>query len=196
MKALIFAAVLALMVAAAQAAEPGKSHTLVRAMRSDEIAVASAKRAFLSGAVEQRFGKTQESCVKSSLSATSRRRLKVVDAVLSPQEIDTALQFFSRRPASNTWGLIRRLRTSQGEDCALPKVAGKEEITPEQWLRSPISRARTWPKDHGPRDDRIAHRPGVWRRHHGRHRCQVRWTVVPRSFACGGFAAWRYSPPS
>lgn len=134
MKATFFVSLLSLMLGSAQAADPGKSELLVRAMRSDEIAVASAKRAFLSGAVEQRFGKTQASCVRKQPYADfTPGATRVVDTVLSPQEIDTALAFF-QSPAGVKYveGLIRRLRASQGEDSALPKVAGKEQITPEE----------------------------------------------------------------
>jgi hypothetical protein len=53
--------------------------------------------------------------------------------VLSPQEIATALAFFrSDAGAKYVEGLIRRLRASQGEETALPKVSGKEDISPEQ----------------------------------------------------------------
>ena len=107
---------------------------LVRAMRSDEIAVAGAKRAFLTGALDERYGKTQASCVrKVSHTDFTAGSAQVIGSVLSPQEIGTALQFF-RSDAGTKYveGLIRRLRKSQGEDSVLPKVAGKEEISPAQ----------------------------------------------------------------
>jgi hypothetical protein len=134
MKAIVITALCMVMLGSAQAADPGKSQALVRAMRSDEIAVASAKRAFLSGAVEERYGKTQASCVrKQPFADYTPGATRVVDSVLSPQEVDTALAFF-QSPAGVKYveGLIRRLRASQGEDSALPKVAGKEQITPEE----------------------------------------------------------------
>jgi hypothetical protein len=119
---------------ALHAADSTKAQALVRAMRSDEIAVASAKHAFLTGAVEDKYGKANGSCVKkvpfADFTAGSAR---VVESVLTPQEVDSALAFF-QSPAGTKYveGLIRRLRTRQGDDSALPKVAGKEEITPEQ----------------------------------------------------------------
>jgi hypothetical protein len=119
---------------ALHAADLTKAQTLVRAMRSDEIAVASAKHAFLTGAVEEKYGKASASCLKkvpfADFTAGSAR---VVESVLKPQEVDSALAFF-QAPAGAKYveGLIRRLRTRQGDDSALPKVAGKEEISPEQ----------------------------------------------------------------
>jgi hypothetical protein len=132
MKTLFIALLVSLVPVAAQAA--GKSQDLVRAMRSDEIAVATAKRAFLSGALEDRLGKTNASCVKKvpweDFTAGS---VRVVDSVLTPQEVDGALAFF-QSPAGTKYveGLVRRLRERQGEDSTLPPVKGKEEITPEQ----------------------------------------------------------------
>jgi hypothetical protein len=96
--------------------------------------VASAKRAFLSGAVEERYGKANPSCVKKvPYSAYTAGSARVVTSVLSPQEIESALQFF-QSSAGNKYvtGLIRRLRANQGEDSTLPKVDGKEEIAPEE----------------------------------------------------------------
>lgn len=119
---------------ALHAADPTRAQALVRAMRSDEIAVASAKHAFLTGAVEEKYGKANPSCVKkvpfADFTAGSAR---VVESVLKPQEVDSALGFF-QSPAGTKYvdGLIRRLRARQGDDSALPKVEGKEEFTPEQ----------------------------------------------------------------
>jgi hypothetical protein len=117
----------------AQAADP-EALALARAMRTDEIAVAAAKRAFLTGAVEDRFGKTQPSCVKKvPYTDYTEGSGRVVASVLSAQEIAAALAFF-RSDAGTKYveGLMRRLRASQGEDSALPKIAGKEDISPEQ----------------------------------------------------------------
>jgi hypothetical protein len=111
-----------------------KSQALVHAMRADEIAVASAKRAFLSGALEDRFGKTNPACVKKvPYTDFTAGQVRVVESVLSATEIDAALAFF-QSPAGGKYveGLVRRLRASQGEDSTLPPVKGKEEITPEQ----------------------------------------------------------------
>lgn len=134
MKTTAFIAVLPLMVAAAQTADLPDTAALVRAMRSDEIAVSSAKRAFLSGAVEERYGKTQASCVRkvpyADFTAGSAR---VLETNLDSQQIVTALAFF-RSEAGRKYvdGLVRRLRASQGEDTTLPEIKGKEEITPAE----------------------------------------------------------------
>lgn len=134
MKALSIAMILLFAAATAWAAEPSPAQALVQAMRSDEIAVASARRAFLSGAVEQRYGKTKASCVrKVSHAEFTAGSTRVVESVLSAQEIATALGFFqSPAGAKYVEGLIRRLRASQGEDSTLPPVSGKEQITPEE----------------------------------------------------------------
>jgi hypothetical protein len=108
------------------------STSLARAMRSDEIAVAAAKRAFLTGALEERFGPMQASCVRKVRHAEfTAGSARVIDSVLSPSEIDTALGFF-QSPAGTQYveGLIRRLRAREGEDSQLPKVPAKEVIEP------------------------------------------------------------------
>jgi hypothetical protein len=117
---------------AAHAAE--NSQALVRAMRSDEIAVASVKRAFLSGALEEKFGKTSAGCVKKvPWTEFTAGSVRVVESVLTASEIATALTFY-QSPAGGQFvaGMVRRLRASQGPDSTLPPVAGKEEIPPEQ----------------------------------------------------------------
>lgn len=134
MKAILVSSSLLMFTAAAQAAAPSDSEALVRAMRSDEIAVAGAKRAFLSGAVEDRYGKTQPACVrKVPFADFTSGSARVVESVLNPQEISSALAFF-RSDAGRKYveGLVRRLRSRQGEDSTLPEVRGKEDITPEQ----------------------------------------------------------------
>lgn len=120
--------------AAAQTVDGAQAVALARAMRSDEIAVAGAKRAFLTGALDERYGKTRVACVRkvghTEFTAGSAR---VIGTVLTPQEIDTALAFYrSEAGVKYVEGLIRRLRASQGEDTTLPQVPGKENITPEQ----------------------------------------------------------------
>lgn len=132
MKTFTIVMLVSLVPAAVQAAD--KSQALVRAMRSDEIAVASAKRAFLSGALDDRYGKANPACVKKvPYSDFTAGSVRVVESVLSGPEIDGALAFF-QSPAGGKYveGLVRRLRASQGEDSTLPPVKGKEEITPEQ----------------------------------------------------------------
>jgi hypothetical protein len=133
MKPIAFTLVLALAVAAAHA-EDSRSVALVRAMRSDEIAVGTVKYAFLSGALAERYGKTSDSCVKRvPYAGFTAGWARVVDSVLSAQEIETSLAFFqSDAGVKHVEGLLRRLRARQGDDSALPEVPGKENITPAQ----------------------------------------------------------------
>ena len=124
----------ALAAAAVHADDIPKSVALVRAMRTDEIAVANAKFAFLSGNLVERYGKTSKSCVKrvpyTDFTAGWGR---VVEGVLTPQEIDTALAFYqSDAGVKYVEGLMRRVRTRQGEDSALPEIPGTEDITAPQ----------------------------------------------------------------
>jgi hypothetical protein len=115
-------------------ADASKSAALVRAMRSDEIAVATVKHAFLSGAMVERFGKTRDSCVERvSYTDFTGAWARVVDSVLSPSEIDTSLAFFqSDAGVKYVEGLVRRLRARQGKDSSLPEVSGSEEISKPQ----------------------------------------------------------------
>ena len=115
------------------AADPD-ARALARAMRTDEIAVAGAKRAFLAGAVEDRYGRTPPGCVKKvPWEDYTEGSAKVVASVLSPQEIRTALGFFQSDAGTKyVEGLLRRLRASQGKDSTLPEIGGKEEISPAQ----------------------------------------------------------------
>jgi hypothetical protein len=118
----------------APAADGDGTVALARAMRSDEIAVAAAKRAFLAGALDERYGKTKPGCVrKVGYADFTAGSAQVIGSVLTPAEIASALEFFrSDAGVKYVEGLVRRLRASQGEDSALPKVAGKEEISPAQ----------------------------------------------------------------
>jgi hypothetical protein len=118
----------------AGAADTSRSVALVRAMRSDEIAVATAKLAFLSGSLRERYGKTNSSCVKRIpyVDFTSGWA-RVVESVLSPTEIETSLAFFqSDAGVKYVEGLLRRMRARQGDASVLPEVSGKEDITPAQ----------------------------------------------------------------
>jgi hypothetical protein len=82
----------ALGAAASHAADSAKSVTLVRAMRSDEIAVATAKLGFLSGAMVERYGKTNAGCVKRIPYADfTAGWARVIENVLTAQEIDSSL---------------------------------------------------------------------------------------------------------
>jgi hypothetical protein len=132
MKTFVYLLLVLLVPVAAQAAE--NSQALVRAMRSDEIAVASVKRAFLSGALEDKFGKTNAGCVKKvPWTEFTAGSVRVVESMLTASEITAALAFY-QSPAGSQFvsGMVRRLRASQGPDSTLPPVPGKEEIPPEQ----------------------------------------------------------------
>jgi hypothetical protein len=120
--------------AAPQDTGDSKAVALARAMRSDVLAVAGARRAFLTGALDGRYGKVSPACVrKVRHEEFTLGSARVIDSVLSAQEIDTALAFYqSDAGVKYVEGLIRRLRASQGEDSTLPKVPGKEEISPGQ----------------------------------------------------------------
>jgi hypothetical protein len=126
--------VLTLMVAAAvQGADDRKSVALTRAMRSDEIAVATAKRNFLNGSMAERYGKTSAGCVKRiPYTDFTAGWARVVDSVLSAEEIDTALAFFkSDVGIKYVEGLLRRLRAHEG-GAVFPEVPGEEAISPAQ----------------------------------------------------------------
>jgi hypothetical protein len=109
-----------------------KATELVRAMRSDEIAVSGAKRAFLSGAMEAKFPRTDAACVKRTAFADFTSGLsRVVGQVLTPPEIDEALKFYqSAAGVKYVEGTLRRLRASMGDDSGIPKIKGKEDISP------------------------------------------------------------------
>jgi hypothetical protein len=107
---------------------------LVRAMRSDEIALGGAKRAFLTGAVAEKYPSTDKKCVKRYEYAEFTEGLAgVVGQVLNPTEIATALKFY-QSPAGVKYveGTLRRLHKRFGEDSGVPEIKGKEEISPEQ----------------------------------------------------------------
>jgi hypothetical protein len=130
----VFILLVAGAVAAAHADDGAKSVALVRAMRSDEIAVSTAKLAFLSGALRERYGKTSNSCIKRiPYTEFTTGWAHVVESVLSPSEIETSLTFFqSDAGVKYVEGLLRRLRARQGEASVLPEFPGKEELTPAQ----------------------------------------------------------------
>lgn len=132
--AFVLAALPAFAATTAHAADSPKSVALVRAMRSDEIAVATAKLAFLSGSLTERYGKTNNGCVKRIPYADfTAGWAHVVESVLSPSEVETSLAFFqSDAGVKYVEGMLRRMRTRQGDESALPEVPGKEEVTPAQ----------------------------------------------------------------
>jgi hypothetical protein len=109
------------------------AETLVRAMRSDELAVSAAKRAFIGGAVEG-YSDTSAACIKKvDYKNFTTRFSRVVEQVLKPAEIDTALAFYqSTAGVKYVEGTFRRLRASLGDDSGLPKIAGTEDISPEE----------------------------------------------------------------
>jgi hypothetical protein len=107
---------------------------LVRAMRSDEIALSGAKRAFLTGAVAKKYPATDKKCVKRFEYAEFTEGFAgVVGQVLSPTEIDTALKFY-QSPAGVKYveGTLRRLHKRFGDDSGVPEIKGKEDVSPEQ----------------------------------------------------------------
>jgi hypothetical protein len=124
---------LAATVGAAPAETPSGAETLVRAMRSDELAVSAAKRAFASGAVEG-YADASTGCLKRvDYKDFTARFSRVIDQVLTPAEIETALTFYqSTAGVKYVEGTFRRLRASLGEDSWLPKIAGTEDISPEE----------------------------------------------------------------
>ena len=134
MKSIAAMLIFAFAATATHGADNAKSVALVRAMRSDEIAVATAKLAFLSGAMRERYGKTNNACVKRIPYADfTAGWARVVESVLSPSEIETSLAFFqSEAGVKYVEGLLRRLRARQGEASVLPEVSGKEDITQAQ----------------------------------------------------------------
>ena len=119
--------------AAVQGADNPKSVELTRAMRSDEIAVATAKRNFLNGSMVERYGKTSAGCVKRVPYADfTASWARVVDSVLSAKEIDEALAFYkSDAGVKYVEGLLRRMRSREGGE-VFPEVPGKEDISQAQ----------------------------------------------------------------
>jgi len=127
----------AMLAALAHGEDSSKSVALVRAMRTDEIAIATAKLAFLSGSMRERYGKTNNACVKRiPYTDFTAGWARVVDSVLSPPEVETSLAFFqSDAGVKYVEGLLRRLRTRQGEASVLPEIPGKEDISAAQLAR-------------------------------------------------------------
>jgi len=107
---------------------------LVRAMRSDEIALGGAKRAFLTGAVDEKYPGTDKKCVKRYEYAEFTAGFAgVVGQVLNPTEISAALKFYqSEAGVKYVEGTLRRLRKRFGDESGVPEVKGKEEISPQQ----------------------------------------------------------------
>jgi hypothetical protein len=134
MKTLALSILLASLSAAAQAApaaEPSGSIALVRAMRAEELALSSAKRAFASGALENTYPGVKAACVKrADFADFTAPFARVVEQVLNPQEIATALKFYqSDAGVKYVEGTLRRLRARFGDDSGLPKIAGEENVS-------------------------------------------------------------------
>jgi hypothetical protein len=136
MKTLLLSLLVIYAAAAAHAAgvDDPKAIALVRAMRSDEIAVSGAKRAFLSGAMAEKFPGTDARCVKRiDFADFTGGFSRVVGQVLNPVEIEAALKFYqSDAGVKYVEGTMRRLRARLGDDSGIPKIAGKEDISPKQ----------------------------------------------------------------
>jgi len=120
---------------AVQAADAADQKTaLVRAMRSDEIALGGAKRAFLTGAMDKKYARVDKKCVKRvEYSEFTTGFAGVVGSVLNPTEIATALKFYqSDAGVKYVEGTLRRLHTRYGDESGVPEIKGKEEISPQQ----------------------------------------------------------------
>jgi hypothetical protein len=133
----LFLAALGTFAATSALAESSKAVALVRAMRTDEIAVANAKLALLGGNLAERFGKTSNGCIKRvSYTEYTAGWARVVDAFLKPAEVDTALAFYQSVPGVKyVEGLLRRMRERQGKESQLPEIPSKEEISPAELAR-------------------------------------------------------------
>jgi hypothetical protein len=133
MKSIAAMLIFAFAAAMAHGADNSTSVALTRAMRSDEIAVATAKRNFLNGSMAERYGKTNKKCVQRFPYADfTAGWARVIDSVLSAQEVDTALAFFqSDAGVKYVEGLLRRMRSREGGD-VFPEVPGKEDISAAQ----------------------------------------------------------------
>ena len=137
MKTLALSILLASLAAAVQAAPPAdtsRSVALVRAMRSDELALSNAKRAFASGALADKYPGVNAGCIKRAPYADFTAPFaRAVEQVLNPQETEDALKFYqSAAGVKYVEGTLRRLRAKFGDDSGLPKIAGVEDISPAE----------------------------------------------------------------
>jgi Uncharacterized protein conserved in bacteria (DUF2059) len=103
-------------------------------MRADELAVSGAKRAFISGALEDTYPGVNAGCVKRAGFADFTAAFsRVIEQALNPQEIETALKFYQSDAGTKyVEGTMRRLRARFGEDSGIPKIPGVEDISPAQ----------------------------------------------------------------
>ena len=115
-------------------ADGNKALELVRAMRSDEITLAGAKHAFITGALDDRFPRTNATCVrKISPADFTGSMARVVTQVLKPTEIEGALKFYrSDAGVKYVDGILRRLRTRLGDASGIAEIAGNESVSPAQ----------------------------------------------------------------
>ena len=127
----LFLATLGAFASTSVSAEDAKSVALVRAMRTDEIAVANAKLAFLGGNLTEQFGKTSDGCIKRvSYTGFTAGWARVVDTFLKPPEVESALAFYqSAAGVKYVEGMLRRMRERQGKESQLPAVPSKEDIS-------------------------------------------------------------------
>lgn len=137
MKTIVLSILLASLCAAVQAVpatDTAGSIALVRAMRAEELALSSAKRAFASGALENAYPGVNTGCVKrAGFADFTEPFARVVEQVLNPQEIETALKFYqSDAGVKYVEGTLRRLRARFGDDSGIPKIAGEENVSPAQ----------------------------------------------------------------
>ncbi len=118
---------------AAPAEPASRAVTLARAMRSDELAVSGAKRAFASRAVPE-YANANLGCVKRvDYQDFTAKFARVIEQVLNAPEIETAIAFYQSSAGTKyVEGTIRRLRDSFGDDTGLPKIAGVEDISPAE----------------------------------------------------------------
>ena len=121
-------------LAPAHGADNPKSLALVRAMRTDEISTATLKFAFLNREMVKSLGTTKDSCVRRVTYADfTAPWARVVESVLSPNEIDQSLAFYESEAGVKFMdGMLRRMREHQGKGSVLPEVSGKEEFSEPQ----------------------------------------------------------------
>lgn len=115
-------------------ADGNEALELVRAMRSDEISLAGAKHAFISGALDDRFPRTNATCVRKVPAAEFTASMaRVVATVLEPTQIEEALKFY-RSDAGQKYveGILRRLRTRLGDASGIAEIAGDESVSPAE----------------------------------------------------------------
>ena len=153
----------------------------MRAMRSDEIAVATAKRNFLNGSMAERYGKTNAGCVKRiPYTDFTAGWARVIDSVLSAEEIDTALTFFkSDAGVKYVEGMLRRLRAREGGERCCPKSrARKTYLSAQSAAISRFLELGPRPQSHGQGSECFSRGGGVRARTPPADRRKVRRKVA------------------